>query len=153
MILVAITLLTIISISAVAFILLRDGLRWFKFLKWLVSSERGLRFTNWAYSKKWSKKHIDGYLERLMGSRFRFGKTYKFRQNKFLLSIKPPDGWWEYAVLDRGKQASRNKHYEQEMVFKTENYYLMKMTRKKCFSTATTSDCQSRTHTEIKRAS
>jgi len=126
--------LVIVSISVVVYVLLRSGLRFFNFLKWLLEKERGVRFLNWVYKGKFGKKRIDNYLEKIVKREFKFEKTYKVNQNKHSLTIatKRKRQPWEYSIRNKNKRwkSKKNKNYNYIVLIDAQRYQVLKLTRK-----------------------
>ncbi len=128
------TLSIIISLSILTYVLLRSGLRFFNFLKWLLEREKGVRFLNWVYKGKFGKKRIDNYLEKIVKREFRFGKRYKVNQNAHSLTIatKRKKQPWEFSIRNKNKKwkSKKNKNYNYTVLIDAKRYHVLKLTRK-----------------------
>lgn len=106
----------------------------FNRLKWLVDKPFGVKLLNLLYRLKWFKKRVDNYLEALVTTNFQFRESYKFSQNKYMLAIKIPKGDWSHVIrrkrLPHKEKLKLNKNYTFTVLFESEKYNVLKMTKK-----------------------
>ncbi len=102
-------------------------LRSFKRLRWVV--DKTPTFLKWSYKVRWIKRGLDNYLKALVRTDFEFGTTYKYSQTNFALITANRGCPWDFAIRNRHKRW-RAKNYNSEILFATEDYHILKMTKK-----------------------